>query len=84
MNLWLGRTLLEPSVLSSLQSLCGGKSLPLVPRCCWINQPIILLSLTPPNLPHDTCRPVADPNLYHTSGCPFSFMGCTRGGKFDK
>lgn len=33
--------------------------LPLDLRCCWINQPIILLSLTPPNLLHGTCRPVA-------------------------
>lgn len=61
------------------------KSLPLELRCCWINQPIILLGLTPPNLPHDTCRPVAGPNpLYHTSGCPSSFTGRTGGGKFDK
>lgn len=61
------------------------KALPLELRCCWINQPIILLGLTPPNLPHDTCRPVAGPNpLYHTSGCPSSFTGRTGGGEFDK
>lgn len=36
-------------------------------RCCWINQPIILLSLTPPGTPHDTCRPVAGLNLHPAS-----------------
>lgn len=36
-------------------------------RCCWINQPIILLSLTPPCTPHGTCRPVAGLNLHPAS-----------------
>lgn len=36
-------------------------------RCCWINQPIILLSLTPPGTPHGTCRPVAGLNLHPAS-----------------
>lgn len=43
---------------------------PLDWRCCWINQPIILLSLTPPDTPHGNGRPVAGPNLHPASHLP--------------
>lgn len=67
-----------------LSNFLWEKSLPLDLRCCWINHPIILLGLTPPNLPHDTCRPVAGPNpLYHTSRCHPQSWGAQE-VKFDK
>lgn len=80
MSLWPVCTFLV--LCWALSNFLLEKSLPLDLRCCWINHPIILLGLTPPNLLHDTCRPVAGPNpLYHTSSCPSSFMGRTRWGE---
>lgn len=48
-------------------SMTAARFFPLDRRCCWINQPIILLSLTPPGTPHGTCRPVAGPSLHPAS-----------------
>lgn len=74
------RFILSPKQLPGIS--LGKKSVPLVLRCCWINHPISLLGLTPPNLPHDTCGPVAGPNpLCHTSGWPSSFTWRTRKGE---